>query len=236
MKYFFIVALMCTAFSISAQSTGKVRKVKDFIIYKDSSYYSTFPTVVKKEDGELILAFRRAPNRQVFGESKNDHVDPNSFLVTVRSRDNGLSWTKDPELLYAHPWGGSQDPCLLLMKDGTMLCTSYGWAFLRNIDNLKKPYAESNKYTIFLGGYTLRSTDGGVNWNGPFYPPNISPEINYSATGEPLPAYNRGALWEGKDGRLFWAVVLDDKRVLVTYYFNVDDGIRYIAGTIMEID
>ena len=110
MKYFFIAVLMYITFSVSAQTSGKVRKVKDFIIYKDSSYYSTFPTVVKKEDGELILAFRRAPNRQVFGESKNDHVDPNSFLVTVRSRDNGLSWSKEPELLYAHPWGGSHDP------------------------------------------------------------------------------------------------------------------------------
>lgn len=201
-----LAAFVFIGFLGNAFSQGKVAKVRDLIIYKDSIFYSTFPSVVKMEDGEIIIAFRRAPNRQVFGEKGNNHVDPNSFLVTVRSRDNGLSWSKDPELLYAHPWGGSQDPCLFLMKDGTMLCTSYGWAFLRNTDNLKKPYTEAMKNTVFLGGYYLRSTDGGASWDGPIYPPNIPPEKRYSATGEPIPAYNRGALWEGKDGRLFWAV------------------------------
>jgi len=50
------------ALSVSAQTSGSVRQVKDFIIYKDSNYYSTFPSVIKKQDGEILLAFRRAPN------------------------------------------------------------------------------------------------------------------------------------------------------------------------------
>ncbi len=37
----------------------------------------------------------------------------------------------EPELLYAHPFGGSQDPCLLKLKDGTLLCASYLWTFIR---------------------------------------------------------------------------------------------------------
>jgi hypothetical protein len=32
-----------------------------------------------------------------------------------------------------------------------------------------------------------------------------------------------------------WSVQLDDKRVLVTYYYNIGDGYRHIAGTILEI-
>src|SRR5690606_20606049 len=32
-----------------------------------------------------------------------------------------------------------------------------------------------------------------------------------------------------------WPVLLDEKRVLVVYYFNEEDGTRYIAGTILEI-
>ena len=81
--------------------------------------------------------------------------------------------------IYAHPFGGSQDPCLLQLRDGTLLCTSYGWAFVREegIPNLKKPYAEAGG-AIFLGGYVLRSSDGGKAWNGPLYPPHITPEIN----------------------------------------------------------
>ena len=33
-----------------------------------------------------------------------------------------------------------------------------------------------------------------------------------------------------------WPVLLDRNRVLVVYYFNKDNGIRHIAGTILEIN
>lgn len=185
-----------------------VEKIRDFVIYKDSQFHCAFPSVIKNEDGEIIVAFRRAPDRKIFQEKGTSHVDPNSYLVYVRSRDNGLSWSPEPELLYAHPVGGSQDPCLLKLKDGTILCTSYGWAFVREegLANLKQPVFQNREGSVFLGGYVLRSTDNGNSWDGPFYPPHIPPEVKYSALGNPLPAYNRGALWEGKDGRIFWVV------------------------------
>jgi hypothetical protein len=34
---------------------------------------------------------------------------------------NGENWSKNPELIYAHPFGGSQDPCLLQLRDGTSI-------------------------------------------------------------------------------------------------------------------
>ena len=188
--------------------TPGIKKISDMIIYKDAQFHSAFPSVIKNEDGELIVAFRRAPDRKVFSETHTNHVDPNSYLVMVRSRDNGLSWSKEPELLYAHPFGGSQDPCMLKLSDGTILCASYGWAFVREegLKNLKQPVFEVKDGVVFLGGYLLRSADNGNSWKGPFYPPHIPPEVKYSALGNPLPAYNRGALYEGKDGRIFWAV------------------------------
>ena len=199
---------------IKSGPTPSVKIIKDFIIYEDPDFYSTFPSVIKKGSGEIMVAFRRAPERKLFGEERSNHVDPNSYLVSVKSQDNGLTWTQEPELLYAHPFGGSQDPCLLQLKDGTILCTSYGWAFVREdgISNLKQPYFESMKGTIFLGGYYLRSTDQGKSWNGPLYPPHIQPEVKYNALGDPIPAYNRGALWEGKDSRLFWVVAAGDDK------------------------
>ncbi len=185
-----------------------LRKISDLTIYEDPTFYAAFPSVIRKASGEILVAFRRAPDRKIFGEKGSNHVDPNSYLVYVTSTDNGLTWTKEPTLLYAHPFGGSQDPCLLQLRDGTILCTSYGWAFVREngIANLKQPYVENMKGTIFLGGYYLRSTDQGKTWNGPYYPPAVPSEIKNSALGVPLPAYNRGALWEGSDGRLYWAV------------------------------
>ena len=205
-----LVAFVCVSNALSAatampgDSVPGVRKVRDIVIYQDKQFYATFPSVVKKKDGEILVAFRRAPERRGFGEKASSHVDPNSYLVTVKSKD-GITWTKEPDLLYAHSLGGSQDPCMLRLRDGTLLCASYGWAFLRpdGMEKLKQPYFMTGE-AVFLGGYIVRSTDGGKTWKGPIYPPHIQPEINLDVYGKPVPAYNRGAMYEGRDGRIFW--------------------------------
>ncbi len=197
----------------SGKKQPGIHKIKDVVIYKDTCFFSSFPSVVKRPDGELIVAFRRAPDRRIYGGKGNKHVDANSYLVKVSSTD-AENWTKEPELIYAHPFGGSQDPCMLQLKDGTILCASYGWTILREDERKStpdKPMAESGGYT-FLGGYLVRSLDGGNTWQGPIYPPHVSDEIFYTPTGTPLPAYNRGALCEGKDGRIFWVVAVHDTK------------------------
>jgi sialidase-1 len=188
-----------------------VKKLRDIVIYKDTSFYAAFPSVIKNRNGEYLLAFRRAPERRALGEEGTNHTDPNSYLVMVHSAD-GEKWTREPELIYAHPFGGSQDPCLLILRDGTLLCTSYGWALVRpgRKPDPEKPCYEINDGFVFLGGYYVRSTDGGRTWQGPYYPPNIAPEIYYNLLGQPLPAYNRGALCEGKGGLIFWVVAASD--------------------------
>lgn len=206
---------LCTAATPAARpdSIPGVRKIRDVVIYQDARFHCAFPSVVKRKDGTIVVAFRRAPDRMMFRESRNYHVDPNSFLVKVTSRD-GITWDKEPSLIYAHPFGGSQDPSMLQLRDGTILCTSYAWALVRpdGLPNLKPPVSEAAPGGfVFLGGYIVRSKDGGKTWDGPYYPPHIEPEVNYSATGEPVPAYNRGALYEGKSGRIFWVVAATDQ-------------------------
>lgn len=190
-----------------------VKKIKDIVIYNDPTYYCAFPSVIRKKNGEYLLAFRRAPDRKGFGEKGSTHVDANSYLVGVRSKD-GENWTEEPELIYAHAFGGSQDPCLLQLRDGTILCASYGWAFLR-----PGAMAEGNRVdyfhaggATFLGGYIVRSTDGGKTWQGPIYPPHVQAEKNRTPLGNPLPAYNRGAMYEGKDGTVYWSVAASDTK------------------------
>ena len=198
------LTLGCGGSKVYAQEkTASLTKIKDVVIYEDAKFYCAFPSVIKRPKGELLLAFRRAPNRRALGENRFTHTDPNSYLVMVRSKD-GENWTKEPELIYAHPFGGSQDPCLLQLRDGTLLCTSYIWAFIQpeGIENQMKP--------VSMGGYLVRSTDGGKSWQGPVYPPHIRPEVNHTPFGEGRPAYNRGALCEGKNGRIFWVVAATD--------------------------
>jgi hypothetical protein len=238
-----IVTIFCAqnvAASNDNPQSATIHKIKDVIIYEDVRFYAAFPSVIRRSDGTLLVAFRRAPNRRLFGEKSVTHVDPNSYLVAVQSFD-GENWSKDPELIYAHPFGGSQDPCLLQLRDGTILCTSYGWAFINaeGIENLKKPLANSGGAT-FLGGYILRSTDGGKKWEAPIYPPHLSAEVNFTPFGDGIPACNRGALYEGKNGRIFWAVVATDSESIQktsVYLLTSDDkGVNWNYCSPVAVD
>lgn len=218
-----------------------VVKVKDVMIYTDERFHSAFPSVIKLPDGELCVAFRRAPDRKIFGEKGSNHTDPNSYLVMVRSTD-GEHWTENPELIYAHPFGGSQDPSMIQLSDGTILCPSYGWAFVRpeGISNLRKPYFESGKGVIFLGGYIVRSTDGGMSWEDPIYPISIAPELNYNAMGIPVPAYNRGALCEGSKGKVYWIVAATDtpnqRKTSNHLLVSNDKGLTWEYSSVVAVD
>jgi hypothetical protein len=215
-----------------------VKKIRDIVIYEDSMFYCAFPSVVKLPDGELLVAFRRAPDRTRLGETRNLHVDDNSYLVGVRSLDC-LDWTKDPELLYAHPFGGSQDPCLLLLSDGSLLCSSYGWKYIRpeGLPNLKQPYSQNNG-SVFLGGYLTRSRDGGKSWSPAIYPPSVPTENIYNPFGEKLPAFNRGAMCEAGDGRILWAVASaqENGRTAVHLMTSSDKGCTWNYSCPIAVD
>lgn len=190
----------------AAAAAPALQKVKDLTVYSDASYYNAFPSIVRRPNGELLVAFRRAPNRRQLGHKGVSHTDPNSYLVMVRSRDNGETWTTEPELIFAHPMGGSQDPGLLQLRDGSLLCTSYLWTWLDRKNESKSQGTHELDQYVFQGGYLVRSTDNGRSWQGPIVPPPVPGRTARDAWGKPLPAYNRGAICQGKDGRLYWPV------------------------------
>ncbi len=237
---FFLFGVATVAFP--ADASAPLRKVRDLVLYEDPTYYAAFPSAVQRADGELFVAFRRAPARRPLGEKAETHADPNSYLVAIRSRDGAATWTKDPELIYAHPRGGSQDPCLLQLRDGTLLCASYGWAFLQPdvVAKLKPPVFVNKPGVVFLGGYLVRSADGGKSWGEVTYPPHIAPEINLDPLGQPIPAYNRGALVEGRSGRIFWAVAAMEssapKRTSVHLLVSDDRGVSWQPGGPIAVD
>jgi len=209
--------MILSAGSLAARSSDKVevggvKKIEDFVIYRDDKFYCAFPSVVVRKNGEILCAFRRAPNRRLlWGAPRDIHTDPNSYLVLVRSKDGGGTWTKEPELIYAHPLGGSQDPCMAQLRDGSIVCTSYAWALPppEGVERIKETFVYPP--FAFLGGYIMRSDDGGKSWRGPFIPMAVPGNKSLDALGNPLPAYNRGAMLQRKDGKLYWAVARHDR-------------------------
>jgi len=202
------LSLSTLAFSISAapENIAGIKKAGDIVIYEDAKFYSSFPSIVRRKDGELLVAFRRAPERRNLGEKSISHTDANSCLVLVRSNDAGKTWTRNPELIYAHPFGGSQDPCLLQLRDGSLLCSSYAWAAINTEGIARMNNVSRLGNYVFLGGFLVRSKDDGHTWQGPIIPRPSPGEKTLDIFGEPVPSYNRGALCEGRDGRIFWAV------------------------------
>lgn len=188
-----------------------LRKVEDIVIYEDVRFHSAFPSIVRRPDGELLVAFRRAPDRRQFGDKNYTHTDPNSYLYLTRSRDQGKSWS-DPKMFFADPFGGSQDPCLLQLRDRSLLCATYGWALMNtnNVAQMKKPVMVGSHGFVFMGGSLIRSEDGGNSWGKQFFPAPTPIDNRLNIFGKPLPSYNRGAMCEGKDGRLFWVVASND--------------------------
>jgi hypothetical protein len=201
-----LLAICIPARAARSATATPVRKVEDIIIYQDDKFYSAFPSIVRWPNGELIVAFRRAPERRALGEKGSTHTDPNSYLVLVRSHDNGKSWSQEPGLIYANPFGGSQDPCMVQLRDGTIVCTSYGWALVQPEVASQLDDSLRHGNFAFLGGYVLQSKDGGRSWRGPFYPPPAGADSTETVFRKPVPAYNRGAMCQGKDGRLYWVV------------------------------
>lgn len=188
-----------------------MEKLNDIIIYRNSRYFCAFPSIVRLLNGELLVAFRRAPERRAYG-GRCTHADPNSQIVFVRSLDGGKTWTQKPELIYAHPMGGSQDPCMTLLHDGSILCSSYLW--------ILQPRCTSGEYCdnlgwkwTFGGGYLMRSRDCARHWEGPIIPPPVSGNTAVVALGNLFPAYNRGNILAASDGLLYWAVVRSDSTV-----------------------
>ena len=205
------VSLLYFALTAGAETPPSpgVTKLKDVVIYRDDTFYSAFPSIVRRPDGELLVAFRRAPENRLFGKTRYSHTDAASKLVLVRSSDNGETWTKDPQLIFAHPRGGLQDPCMVQLDDNSILCTSYAWALITQdrSQNLKNPHRNGDY--VFMGGVMLRSADGAKTWSEIPLPPTRGEE-NLGPFNRPIPAYNRGAMCQGKDGRLFWVTAMEN--------------------------
>lgn len=231
----------CLVTFMSSAEVPALRKIKDVTIYKDTSWFCAFPSVIRNGRNDIMVAFRRAPERRLFGEKSTWHCDANSYMVAVHSKD-GENWTREPELIYAHPQGGSQDPCLLKLKDGTILCASYLWADLRadGIKNLKTPNMVVGGSYVFCGGYLLRSTDKGKTWCEPIIPPVLGEEDLYDAFGRKNPPFNRGALYETENGRILWAVVANERapstRTSIHLLVSDDKGLTWKEEGVIASD
>lgn len=145
-----------------------VLKVLEHQIICKDEWYNTFPSILKKTDGGLLLTFRRAPDwRKRFGLVT--HIDPASYAAKMTSLD-GKSWGTPPSVLFNDFFHGVQDSYLHQLSDGTLLCTFFLWKVAENGPALPKAYTHDvmNKWKgMLVGAFSIRSSDGGDTWDEP---------------------------------------------------------------------
>jgi hypothetical protein len=129
------------------------------------------------------------------------------------------------------------------LDDGTLLVASYAWMILppqgaaqrseaMKIDAYGWPFT-------FLGGYLVRSADNGRTWQGPILPPQLDDEATYFP-GVPIPAMNRGAMVQGRDKRLYWAVARSPKdnppQTALDLLVSDDRGLNWRRESVIAAD
>jgi sialidase-1 len=155
----------------------KIEKIKDIVIYRDE-HYNTFPNVIRRKDGTLMVGFRQATDRQkksIAGSTKNfgkiTHTDPSSKAVFVTSNDEGVTWQNKIKDIYDDFVYGVQDPCLNQLSDGTIFATFFMWKVFKKNDLTEILPSDRILEDKFIArkddSYSIRSHDGGETWDEP---------------------------------------------------------------------
>ncbi|MCI0362158.1 MAG: glycoside hydrolase [Planctomycetaceae bacterium] len=184
-------------------------------IYPDPSYYTGWPTLCRRANGQLIVTA---------SGGREAHVCPFGRVEMITSDDDGKTWSW-PRTLLDGPID-DRDSGVLETAKGTLLVTTFTslayepvlakanqekkWDFGKlaewNAVNSRLP-AEARKKE--LGVWAIRSTDGGVTWSQRF------PTLVNSPHG-PIQLSDGRLLYAGKD---LWG---KDERVGVCE--STDDG------------
>ena len=128
--------------------------MKNIVVYKDKKFYSAFPDIKRLQNKDLLVAFREAPQRKPY----STHIDSESRIVLVRSKDNGETWEEKIIVLESkNPDECFQDPSIAQLKHGTLLVNSFKWHVVK-----EEPF---NHWVA--GTFVSRSLDNGYTWEEP---------------------------------------------------------------------
>jgi hypothetical protein len=187
------------------------------IIYKDSDWYSTFPSITKTKDSELLCGFRRAPLEP---EGRpHCHLHSLSRAVFVRSNDNGHTWSAEPEFVCAQDELGQQDPQFWTISSGRTIASFFRW---RAHPITERPVLNSRMHEdkgclwTNVGVGVCYSDDSGKSWSSLYRTPYPWPPQTGACCGRCV-ELDDGSLIIPCYGRQ------DAKRLTVAYLIKSED-------------
>lgn len=188
--------------------------------------YHGWPTLARRANGELLLAF---------SGGRETHVCPFGRVEWMRSKDHGATWSW-PQVLYDGPID-DRDAGVVETSQGSLLVTTFTSLAYEPI-LLKAEKAKPGEPGAFadpklvqewqavhhridgdarkkeLGCYMLRSTDGGVTWSNRYRVPCNSPhgptplaDGRLLYAGKALWGDEQVGVWESRDDGLSWSLL-----------------------------
>lgn len=193
------------------------------VICKEPGHYLGWPTIARKDDGELLVAFSgdREAHRCPYGKNE-----------MIRSQDGGETWSK-PATVNSSPMD-DRDTGLLALRSGSIVMSWFTgqswrrsnlepyWEMISDdkLDSWRRHVAKLTEETVerWHGHWTRRSTDGGHTWE---------PAVDSIATTPHGPI-------ELKDGRLLFVgnAEIDGHRALVAVASTDEARSWHLIGTV----
>jgi hypothetical protein len=187
----------------TARAASKINVLETRIISHDPQYYHGWPTLARRRNGDLLLAY---------SGGRQDHVCPFGRVELMVSHDHGQSWSW-PQVLLDSPID-DRDAGVLETAKGTLLVTTFSSLAYESIlteaqrkrpgepgawsaEQLNSWLAVDNRLTAEqrhaeLGQWMIRSTDGGLSWSARY------PTIVNSPHG-PIQLSDGRLLYAGKE-------------------------------------
>jgi sialidase-1 len=206
-----------------ANETPRVELLDTRVISWKPPLYHGWPTLAKRKNGELLLAF---------SGGRETHVCPFGRLELMRSKDQGLTWGW-PQVLYDSPID-DRDAGIVETSHGKILVTTFtslayapilaraevarpgepgAFADSKLIDEWRAVHNRLNatERQNELGCYMMRSVDGGVTWSNRYRVPLNSPhgpvvidDGRLLYAGKAIWTDGRVGVCESKDDGLEW--------------------------------
>jgi hypothetical protein len=145
--------------------------MENIIVYKDPGAYTCFPAIIRREDDELLVTFRRAGgfSLEAVRQGKYDHVDKGARIGMSRSKDGGKTWESAKIFPVFDPECGEQDPSINQFKDGSLMINFFQWRVVpeEEKDRLGYPARQQHdgSWSDVEGPCVIRSFDGGLTWD-----------------------------------------------------------------------
>ena len=188
--------------AVAAPTNVQIKVTQRRVISQQNDYYHGWPTLAKRNTGELVL---------VTSGGRESHVCPFGRVELMRSHDQGVTWSW-PEVLLDGPID-DRDAGILETSRGTLLATTFSsLAYVPILEKgLKMRAGQTGAWDAqrlarwkgahgrvnaqqrqrSLGVWMTRSTDGGISWSGRYRCLVNSPH-------GPIQLANRNLLYAGK--------------------------------------